>query len=102
MTTAGRLPIGDAMSRSLPRGLGERLGHLNERSGLTWRGLAGIIGVAERDAIPLRRVERSRWGPRHRAIVALARDLPGGRDLIADADDDDDDCYNHDYDGHGG
>ena len=70
---------------------------LREKSGLTWRGLAACTGVNDRDATPLPRVEHSRWEPRHRAIVALARELPGGYGLETGVDD-----ANHGHHGQGG
>ena len=98
MTTGRCQPIDHAVSPLLPADSGDRLERLKKVSGLSWWELAGSIGVTERDAILWRWGERPRSGPGHRAIVALARDLPGGLDLIAAAADDD--CYDHD--GHGG
>ena len=97
MTTAGRRPVDDAIS-PLPREhFGEGLERLQERSGLTWRGLAARTGVNYRDATPLRRAEHSRWGSGRRAIVGLARELHSGYDLETGVDND-----NHGHDGDGG
>lgn len=62
MTTAGCRPI--------------------EHAGLTWQKLARSIGVTERE-LTLRWGEGpGRTGPVHRAIIALARDLPAGDERI--------------------
>ena len=58
MTTAGCRPI--------------------EHAGLTWRKLAAGATVAERDVMRWRGEGPGRTGPVHRAIAALARDLPVG------------------------
>ena len=49
-----------------------------DQAGLTWRKLAAGATVAERDVIRWRVAGPGRTGPVHRAIVALARDLPAG------------------------
>ena len=87
MNTGGRQPIDDAIS-PLPTGcFGERLERLWEESGLTWPKLAASAGIAGRDAIPLRRVERFQPGPGHKGIVALGRDLSGGCGLTTGGND---------------
>ncbi len=86
MTTARCQPFDHAVSPSLPVGFGDRLEHLREMSGLTWRELASRLGVSDRGPILRRRGERPRSGPGHRAIVALARDWPGGYDRITGGD----------------
>ena len=49
-----------------------------EHAGLTWRKLAAGATVAERDVMRWRGEGPGRTGPVHRAIAALARDLPAG------------------------
>ena len=49
-----------------------------EKAGLTWRRLAAGATIAERDVMRWRGEGPGRTGPVHRAIAALARDLPGG------------------------
>ncbi len=49
-----------------------------EHAGLTWRGLAARIDIREREVFQWRADNRPRPGPVHRALVALARDLPVG------------------------
>ena len=49
-----------------------------EKAGLTWRKLAASATVTERDIVRWRGEGPGRTGPVHRAIAALARDLPGG------------------------
>ena len=78
MTTEGRQPIDGALSLVPAEFCPAGPERLQEESGLTWRKLAASASIAERDAIPLRRVERFQPGPGHQDIVALARDLPGG------------------------
>ena len=78
MNTEGRQPIDGALSPVPAEFCPGGLERLREESGLTWRKLAASASIAERDAIPLRRVERFQPGPGHQGIVALARDLPGG------------------------
>ena len=78
MTTEGRQPIDGALSPVPAEFCPGRLERLREESGLTWRSLAASASIAERDAIPLRRVERFQPGPGHQGIVALARDPSGG------------------------
>ena len=80
MTTEGRLPVDGAISPLPPE-------RLREESGLTWPGLAARMAVADRGAIPLRRVERFQLGLGHQGIVALARDLPGGYGLATSGED---------------
>ena len=51
---------------------------LIEQAGVTWRRLATSATVTERDVVRWRGKDPGPPGPIHRAIVALARDLPGG------------------------
>ena len=53
-----------------------------EHAGLAWPTLAAGATVAERDVMRWRVAGLRRAGPVHRAIVALARDLPAGDDRI--------------------
>ena len=48
------------------------------QAGLTWRRLAAGATVTERDVMRWRGEGPGRTGPVHRAIAALARDLPAG------------------------
>ena len=97
MTKTARRPIDDANFPMTPIHFGEGLERLQERSGLTWRGLAARTGVNDRDATPLRRAEHSRWGSGRRATVGLAPELHSGYDLETGVDDD-----NYGHDGAGG
>ena len=76
MTTARFQPIDHAVSLSLPADSADRLEQLKRASGLTWRDLASRLGVNDGG----RGRDRPPSGAVHRAIVALARDLPGGCD----------------------
>ena len=51
---------------------------LFDQAGLTWRKLAASATVAERDVMRWRGEGQLPLGPVHRAIVTLARELPGG------------------------
>ena len=102
MTTEGRQPIDRALSPVPAEFCPGGLERLQEESGLTWRRLAASASIAERDAIPLRRVERFQPGPGHQDIVALARDLPGGCVLSTGGNDAGDQNGNPDHHGHGG
>ena len=102
MTTEGRQPIDVALSPVPTEFCPGRLERLREESGLTWRKLAASAGIAQRDAIPLRRVKRFQPAPGHRGIVALARDLPGGCGLGTGGSYACDQTGNPDHHGHGG
>ena len=93
MTTAGGRPTDAAKSRPLQAG-----------SELTWRKLAERAGIAERDAVPLRRVERFRPGTGHQGIVALVRELADGCEPGSGAyhGHNRNDDHDHDHGGHGG
>ena len=94
MNTARRQPVYDVNPPSLRSGLGERLERLTQESGLGWRELAASATVTERELMLRRGEGRGRTGPVHRAIVALAPNLPGGCHLVGEDDD-----GNHDHDG---
>ena len=102
MNTEERRPIDDSLSSMPTKLFGERLDCLQEESGLTWRKLAASAGIAQREAIPLRRVKRFQPEPGHRGIVALARDLPGGCGLGTGGSYACDQTGNPDHHGHGG
>ena len=59
-----------------------------EHAGLTWRKLAAGATVTERDVERWRVAGPGPTGPVHRAIAALARDLPAGDDRITFGDHD--------------
>ena len=78
MNTARRQPIEHDVFPPLPAVSSDSLARLRATAGLTWPKLAGSIGITEREVFQWRADNRPRSGPVHRAIVALARDLPGG------------------------
>ena len=102
MTTEGRQPIDGALSPVPAEFCPGGLERLQEESGLTWRKLAASASIAERDAIPLRRVERFQPGPGHQGIVVLARDLYGVCGLATGGNDAHDQNVNRAPGGQGG
>ena len=68
-----------------PEDFGERLEGLKEMVGVSWGEFAGLVGVTQRGLLKWRR-----GGPPSGAylwsIIELARDVPGGFELILDGD----------------
>ena len=68
-----------------PGDFGERLEGLKEMVGVSWGEFAGLVGVTQRGMLKWRR-----GGPPSGAylwsVIELARDVPGGLELILDGD----------------
>ena len=86
MTMEERNRMEDYRPPPWPEDFGERLERLTARAGLSWRELAGLLGVTERGALKWRRGGRPS-GPNFWAIMELARDVPGGYEMMMYGDD---------------
>ena len=86
MATNERSRTLDLRPPPFPEDFGERLEGLKDLSGLSWGEFAERVGVTERGMLKWRR-----GGPPSGAylwsIIELARDVPGGYDLIMYGDD---------------
>ena len=70
-----------------PEDFGERLERLKKMAGLTWRNLAGTIGVTDRGMLKWRRAGRPS-GPSYWALMEFASNFPGGFNLMLGGMDD--------------
>ena len=86
MATNERSRTLDLRPPPFPEDFGERLEGLKDLSGLSWGEFAERVGVTERGMLKWRR-----GGPPSGAylwsIIELARDVPGGYDLMMYGDD---------------
>ncbi len=64
-----------------PEDFGERLEDLKKLTGLSWRQMAGLLGVTDRGALKWRRGGRPS-ADNFMAILRLARSVPGGFELM--------------------
>ena len=69
-----------------PEDFGERLERLKEMTGLSWREFAELVGVTQRGMLKWRRGGPPS-GAYFWAIIELAREVPGGYELILYGDD---------------
>ena len=94
MATERQIRMGDYRPPPWPEDFPQRLERLKEMAGISWKRMAGIswkrmaelVGVTDRGALKWRRG----GGPsaaNFRAIIELAREIPGGYDLMMDGDD---------------
>ena len=86
MTTAVRKRTIDHRPPPFPEDFGERLERLKELSGLPWGEFGERLGVTQTG---LRKWRRGRppSGAYFWAIIELAREIPGGYDLMMHGDD---------------
>ena len=86
MVTAERKRTSNNRPPPFPGDFGERLERLKELTGLAWGGFAERLGVTQRGLAKWRNggppSGRYLW-----AIIELAREIPGGYDLIMYGDD---------------
>ena len=85
MATDGRNRNGDYRPPPFPDDFGERLEGLKEMVGVSWGEFAELLGVTQRGMLKWRRGGPPS-GAYFWAIVELARDVPGGIELILDGD----------------
>ena len=69
-----------------PEDFPQRLERLKEMAGVSWRELAGLLGVTDRGVLLWRRGARRPSGANFWAIMELSRDVPGGYDLMLHGD----------------
>ena len=81
MATDLRNRIEDYSPPPWPEDFGDRLEGLKKLSGLSWRGMAELLGVTDRGALKWRRGGRPS-AANLMAIMELARDVPGGYELM--------------------
>ena len=86
MATKERNRIEEYRPPPWPEDFPQRLERLKEMAGLSWREFAELIGVTDRGALKWRRGGRPS-GANCLAILELARDVPGGYDLMMHGDD---------------
>ena len=85
MTTYERKLIIECCPSPFPDDFGRRLERLKELAGVSWRELAGRIGVTERGMLKWRRGAPPS-GAYLWSIIELARDVPGGYEVVMGAD----------------
>ena len=83
MATDARNRNGDYRPPPFPEDFGERLEGLKEMVGVSWGEFAELLGVTQRGMLKWRRGGPPS-GAYFWAIVELARDVPGGFELILD------------------
>ena len=66
----------------LPEDFGRRLEGLKKLTNLRWQEFAGRLGVTDRGVLLWRRGHRQPSRTSYQAIMDLARDLPGGYELM--------------------
>lgn len=86
MTTEGFNLNEDYRPPPWPEDFGKRLEGLKKQTGLRWKEFAARLGVTDRGVLQWRRGHRRPSRTSYLAIMALARDLPGGYDLMAGED----------------
>ena len=87
MATDERNRTLDLRPPPFPGDFGQRLEGLKELSGLSWGEFAGLLGVTRRGLLKWRRGGPPS-GAYFWAIIELARDVPGGFELLVDGDTD--------------
>ena len=85
MTTDEKKLISECRPSPFPEDFGRRLERLKELAGVSWREFAGRIGVTERGMLKWRRGAPPS-GAYLWAIIELARDVPGGYEIVMGAD----------------
>ena len=78
--------IGDYRPPPWPEDFPQRLERLKQMAGISWKRMAELVGVTDRGALKWRRGGRPS-AANFRAIIELAREIPGGYDLMMDGDD---------------
>lgn len=68
-----------------PEDFPQRLERLREMAGISWKRMAELVGVTDRGALKWRRGGRPS-AANFRAIMELAREVPGGYDLMMHGD----------------
>ena len=89
MTTEGSNLMGDYRPPPWPQDFERRLEGLKRLTGLRWGELARRLGVTDRAVLLWRKGHRRPSRTSYLAIMALARDLPGGYDLMTGDGDED-------------
>ena len=82
MTTEGFNLNEDYRPPPWPDDFGKRLEGLKKQTSLRWKEFAARLGVTDREVLQWRRGNRRPSRTSYLAIMALARDLPGGYDLM--------------------
>ena len=90
MTTEGFNLNEDYRPPPWPEDFGKRLEGLKRRTRLRWKEFAARLGVTDREVLQWRRGNRRPSRTSYLAIMALARELPGGYDLMSRDDGDND------------
>ena len=82
MTTEGLNLMEDYRPPPMPGDFGKRLEGLKKLSGLRWQEFAQRLGVSDRGVLQWRRGQCQPSRTSYLAIMALAKDLPGGYELM--------------------
>ena len=85
MATERQIWMGDYRPPPWPEDFPQRLERLKEMAGVSWKRMAELVGVTDRGALKWRRGGRPS-AANFRAIIELAREIPGGYDLMMDGD----------------
>ena len=85
MATERQIRMGDYRPPPWPEDFPQRLERLKEMAGISWKRMAELVGVTDRGALKWRRGGRPS-AANFRAIIELAREIPGGYDLMMDGD----------------
>ena len=87
-TTEGLNLMEDYRPPPMPEDFGKRLEGLKKLTGLRWPEFAGLLGVTDRGVLLWRKGQRRPSRTSYLAIMALAKDLPGGYELMTGGADD--------------
>ena len=82
MTKEGMNLMDDYRPPPMPQDFGNRLEGLKKLTGLRWQEFAGKLGVSDRGVLQWRRGRCQPSRTSYLAIMALAKDLPGGYELM--------------------
>ncbi len=82
MTTDGSHLNEDYRPPPWPEDFGKRLEGLKKQTGLPWKEFAARLGMTDRGVLQWRRGRCQPSRNSYLAIMALARDLPGGYELM--------------------
>ena len=88
MTTEGLNLMEDYRPPPMPEDFGRRLEGLKKLTGLRWQEFAGRLGVTDRGVLQWRKGQCQPSRTSYLAIMALAKDLPGGYELMTGSEDD--------------
>lgn len=86
MTLVDTNPLADFRPTPWPEDFGRRLERLKALTGMKWKEFVRLVGVSERAMLLWRRGERRPSGANILALTQLARNIPGGIEVLCQGD----------------